>query len=478
MESINQLRKNGELNKAWTLAQEKLKTKPHDLSVKTDLLWVYYSYLKIAFEQKNGVNLLKILERINELNIYHKEYFNNAINWIFIKLLQQNKNNNSSTLLNILDKYMLHLTHQQPSESKSIFIEKLIRLIKDQATYEYLSTMLNSTDFRKEDFEPKEFNHKKLMPLHERWFYIFSKSIINAEKHNEPSLHKYDQLYKYIDKHFKYQFTEYYYAKYLLKIGKKENALTHAKIFLIYHLNKSWAWELYAQCQSNTKYKTTAFLMAFNQCQKEEFSLLIRQELFNLFLDQGKHELARKYASSIAYIWMKNNWQLPQYLNQYNKGLNKIDYCHQEKDLKHFAKNESKEIIDEILTKEECKIAALISYDQKSKKSFMFLEDGQSIAIKIPKKLNNGKLFKLYFKDNSIIHIQSIEADEIPELDRIKTTEGKIIIKGNIGFLEDVFVSNKLLSATTNIIHTKLLCIKDLHPKTKKLSWRAIDILN
>jgi hypothetical protein len=478
MESINQLRKNGELNKAWTLAQEKLKTKPDDLSVKTDLLWVYYSYLKIAFEQKNGANLLKILVRINDLNIYDQEYFNNAINWIFIKLLQQNKSNNSPTLLNIIDKYMLHLTHQQSSESKSIFIEKLIRLIKDQPTYEYLSMMLTSSDFRKEDFEPKEFNHKKLMPLHERWFYSFSKSIINAEKQNEPSLNKYNQLYNYIQKHCKYQFAEYYYAKYLLKIEQKADALIHAKNFLIYHLNKSWAWELYAQCQVNTRYKTSAFLMAFNQCQKEEFSLHIRQELYKLFLDQGKHELAGKYASSIAYIRKKNNWQIPPYLNQYNNDINKNDYQIQERELKQFAKNESKEIIDDILTEEKSKIAVLLSYDHKSKKSYIFIEDGQNRAIKIPKYLINRKLFKIHFKNDSIIHIKAQDTNEISEVNRIKTIEGKINIKGNIGFLKDVFVSKKLLSATTNILHTKLLCIKDLHPKTKKISWRAIDILN
>jgi len=70
---VKELRKSGQLEEALKMAQEDLKSNPHDIWNKRSISWVYYEYLKKYADQSDFKYFKTILLKLKELELSEEE---------------------------------------------------------------------------------------------------------------------------------------------------------------------------------------------------------------------------------------------------------------------------------------------------------------------------------------------------------------------------------------------------------------------
>lgn len=476
--SINQLRKEGNLSAAWKLAQDKLIIYPEDERITNDLLWVYYSFLKEKVVNENFESINKLLSKILELDIKNSTYFNNSINWMFVKVLRKNisLSHFSKYFIISIDQFLQLLKKQAVSESKSVFIQNLLLFVKTNQKFMRWIAQLSINDFRDDDFKPVVYKGKRIMPLFERWVYLYAKyNIICVEsKKCQKNGDEIIEVLDYCLEHFNYKFITYYKAKYLIAINEKEQAKPVAKLSLLSHLNQSWAWELFALSQTDNQLKAVMLSKAILQSRKKEYSLHARSLLFKLMDQKEEKSFALLIAQTIIGIRSKNKWSIPDNLKEYI--FENHSYTESENLLINRLNEMATDAISYVLSDCEFKLAVVTGFDKKSNKTYFLSENGLVFKFKIDTKKRGKQIYRIYYNSGEIIYAEPYETPGNINTNYIKTIENKIKRMSNFGFIGGAFIPPKLYQKIGDIDHAKVLCIKGENPKTRKMAWKVISV--
>ena len=472
MNAVTQLRKQGKLNEAWKQANEYLKLNPMDQKLKEQMLWVYYAFLKQEFEKNGNANMIKIFGQLMVLGVFDNDYFNNGLNWMLTKYLIGLKVSRNKPDLNLITAFIKILVKQKPSESKSIFIQNLLSIIKTYPLLEHLVLELNNVDFRAEDEHPRALNGKQLMPIIERWVYAFMKVVLKGQNDQSKVIDN-QKVTAILEKFPHYQFLNYYYAHFLLKNDQMDLAKKKAYIFLLQHLKKSWAWELYADCLDDKKLKTDCLANAVCLCSKEEYGLTALNKLFSLLKANKSPDLQNKIASHIARIRQRNQWNVSDEIIQIAANNNKLISDTQ---YREFIMQASEHALNELLNELEQKTALKTGYDSKRNLSFFICQDGEKNRYKLNKQDAKKDLFHLYFYQGKVVHMRAIDKHISVDYDYIKTIKAKIIHKDKFGFIADAYIANRIYISIKDREEAQVICVKEKHPKLSKMVWKVISL--
>ena len=263
---VKELRKEGKLNEAFQMALTEYNEAPLDIYRKRALGWVYYDYAKKAVEENNLNAFLTNVQNLKNLQFPPDEVmiFNNLL-WQYVKMFSalHKQGNVIYQQANILLDSLKDIYFTLPSEAFSALIEQLHKTYKN--SYQYIEAIKNCLNFlRPEDFEPKEYNGRQIMPLAEQVYTAYSKKILQGDPiHNEFGIVSYKlnkerictflpTLTQWIETHPNYTFLPYFKTKMELELlSDKEETFNTFLPFAKKKQNDFWVWQLMSEIMTN-----------------------------------------------------------------------------------------------------------------------------------------------------------------------------------------------------------------------------------
>jgi hypothetical protein len=472
--SVSTLRKEGKLKQAYSLASDRLDSKPGYIPYVEDIMWVYYEYAKQAVINSRPDNMIRIMSKICNLNYANNQMFNESFNWQLIKLFN-NKNlqkSKTSNLIDLIKTCNTFVRNQQASVSKSVLLKSILRLLKNNDNAWSMLDYLDKKHFRKEDFQSEIYNNAKMMPLFEQFLYAYSKSWLTSIKDGKSNaLTKKDSLLSILrefENNKQYRFVLYYKAKVNL-IADKNSAYTDTQSFLKTSISQSYAWTLLSECSSNTEHQISYLSRAILLQKDEKFTLGARQTLFNIYLKQNNTIMVNYLVYSIINIRQRNKWAISNALSQWQTiELGDDDIRQAQENIK---RNANSAIFNCFVNAISYK--AIVTAIVPNKRMFYAVDtNGATHRFKQKLKLDIGEFVEI------IIDKKILEIKPIPQpysiTGSIRRFEGKFKSIKDFGFVKDIFITPKLAQNINTVSKYYGYAIEELNKKTNKMSWRAV----
>ena len=227
---IKELRKSGKLEDAMQMASQALESDPENIWNKRAAAWIYYDLLKINASAEKFEDFLNNLKKLQNLNLPEDEkmVFDNSAFQIgkIIYSLEKGENTNIDQVNSIFD-IIRHFHFTKPSESYSFILKAFQKVYKDNINYLRFADWWDLENLLPIDFQPEEFNGRKLMSLAEKAYDTYAKQLLItdnidgqpmrvSDEHLEKIREFLPKLSQLIEKHPEYQYPPFYKAKLLL----------------------------------------------------------------------------------------------------------------------------------------------------------------------------------------------------------------------------------------------------------------------
>ncbi len=320
---VNKLRKAGRLKEAYILASNDLNAEPEDVWAKRAMAWVLYDYSKdnIAFEKKES--FLKCLRQINSITIDAKEtMFWECICQLVRSMIATCVRNNYEG-----DVYYDHLMEEikamplpKPSEAYSSLLQNALRIKLTWHHFDAFCRWWDFTNFREDDFSPRQVEEKTILPLAERAIMAYSKALLLRHDHDfiEEWLPKLDM---FIKQHPNYLYLPYYKAKLLIKTGALTIVTDELRLFVSKKKTEFWAWDLLGDATLDEGLRMTYYCKAMTCKSKEEMTLTLREKIVSCFISKKAFNLAKAELENIIAIRKRNKWKITPEITEYIKLL-------------------------------------------------------------------------------------------------------------------------------------------------------------
>lgn len=356
-QKINQLRKNGDLEQALTLARDLLSRGPDELWNRRAAGWVLYDLAKKALRAKDYQAAQSYLAEFDavalpaEDEVIHKQmtwlrgqlaahsttkpknphalaqYYqqlvqqfpDNGLNigWELyqdLKALGEAKQASNGVALEFLRVYA-QLNVEKPSQLHSTILIQALKLIDNPAKLLDFIKWWGPENLRPEDFERYSQDGRTYYSLAEKMATALSKSV--EEKQAPEDVPLVLPLLEQLGNQYPDNiWMKYHQGKLLLLAGQTDAAKTLIVPVVRAKMSEAWAWELLAGLHSDDPALELACLArALQSRQEEQFLVKIRLRLAAVLADRQDYPAARYEAEKVQAVYKANNWKLPQELN-------------------------------------------------------------------------------------------------------------------------------------------------------------------
>jgi len=361
-----------------------------------------------------------------------------------------------------------HIT--KPSEAYSFLFKAFHKAYKNSDYYISFADWWNFENFTKKDYEPEKFNDKTMLSMAEQAYIAYAKQLLEGEPmegkggflHKQKNKAKIEaflpKLEKLIAEQPNYTYPQYYKAKMLLALGAEDGVLAAFIPFAKHKQNVFWVWELLADVFDKSDERKFACLCKALSCKApNDFLVKTRQKLAELLINKQMYSEAVTEIALIIDAREENNWQIPQQIEEWIKlpWVETTEYFENNNELYRKYLHLADEILHSDIP-EETVAVEFVNTDKKilnfissvSKFGFFNYSD-YSIKPKI------GDLLKVRFgssNNEGFFKALTIKpAQETDTCEALQTFSGKISIKpdSNFGFVNDIFIEPKLLSAVS-----------------------------
>ena len=478
--SVHQLRKENKLSEAWKMAMTLHKNQPGNRRCQLELAWVYYDFLKQQVANKNYRNFIKVCNQLTSIEIEENDsILREQITWIFFKMLQNmiNEKPVPFEMISEMTRAMVNIRGLlSPSLPLSVFLKTLLKIKITDNRFWLLMPWLDGNMLRKEDYEPEFYNDKKIMPLSERIFYAYAKSLIDQTKsgsqeaqHALHSLVEKSDEYPYLKN---YKLTGFYLAQACFLTGYPSEAHDYAMKFVTENHNKSWAWTMLADVSPGNNHKFCFLAKAIQLEQKETFLLKAREKFIPELLSRGQQLAAKQNINIILKTRKNNNWPVPDRIKKY---LNE-EWFENPADSQNIEKIVIKEAEKamEIIFANAIKTKAVVTFHQ-GKNLFLFTLEGNEIKHRSSLNYKPGTWLELTLYNKKIISHSLIQMPETLN-ENFRNFRGLLKRKSGFGFVNNIFVAPRLMGklGENNEIICKGLAVFAHNRKKGDKSWKAI----
>lgn len=495
---VKELRKEGKLNEAFQMALTEYNKAPLDIYRKRALGWVYYEYVKKAAKENNLNAFLTNVQNLKNLQFPPKEVmiFDKLLCWyvkMFSALRQQGNVNYQQADSLLLSLNGIYYTF--PSEAFSSLTEQLHKTYKN--SYQYLQVMEGRLSyFRSEDYLPKLYEGRQIMPLAERVYTAYSRKVLQGDPIlNEFGIVNYKlnkerictflpTLTQWIETHPNYTFLPYFKTKMELELlSDKEETFNTFLPFAKKKQNDFWVWQLMSEIMTNKELSFACLCKALSLGGKEEFlgklrvtftKELINRELYNEARTEIDIVLKEKQGNNKKVPYEVQQWQQEHWYAQAQPLKNNFTlystYKGQAEALLY--QDTPEEVVLITSVNEEKKIANFI---KDTSKNGFFKYDR---ILKFPKKgdVLNVRL-DIFDETKKSYKLLSAQKGNLSDCKAIKIVEGELkITSSGVGFIGDIFVSKNLIEKNqwknNQLIKTKAFLSFD--KKKDKWGWAVI----
>ncbi len=482
------MRKAGKVDDALALSETLLTQDSKNIYNSRAAGWVYIEIIKTQCQTLAQTN--QYIGMVIGLALEASEdIFWEQIRWQIAKFLFRLGNNTSYVDWCIFLSWYESFP-KQVSQANSVLLKSILKHQGEIQTLALVSTLSDVTNLQLGDFESEIIDIGKTVPsLAERLFIAIAKNwgmIMDSDKDfqdYEKVCAFIQRLDKFSDEYPKMAYLIYYRAVLRLKLGMCEEA----RILLIPFVKKKqtefWVWEVLSQTFPNDIDTQIACLSKALLCKtSDNFLVKIRQKMAELLIFKQDWNAAYTEVLAIISIRNLNNWQIStQIFNWKNMAMthNAIAYTNNNN---FYKKNIV--IAENIVS---CSIKTIgvvwkINSEKKTAQFFVnekvyggFNYENAKIMVGVGNLLSLS-LNEIKGADSTYFQVKSVEIcnGEAPESLR-KVFTGILKIVGKAGFVEDMFIEEKL------IVNTKCkvsgIAVRAFDGKKLNWGWKAISLI-
>lgn len=480
---INNLRKEGRLEDAYSMAKNALEEKPDDEWLKRAMGWVVYAYLDQNASADNYSEYKRWLDYLISLSFPAGEsMLFSAVAWSLRKFFDDCRSKEvAEPVLDEIFNAVKQVNFPVHEESYGALLQAVVALEHKWNNY-YLFIQWWNLD----NLEPADFlsvtlkSGKQMMSLAERTYIAYSKWLLRQDSEQEvvdflPKIENVVRNYKTL------VYPPYYLAKLYLKLGKNNEAVETLKPFAKSKNNEFWVWQLLAEAQTTDDAKLAFYCKALSCGGKEEMLVSLRDDAANVFAHLNFLSEARFEVEQVLRIRNKNNWRIPQNLQMLTSQPWYASAQPTAGNQAFYGKHSVK--ANTFLYGEIKSMVVLVSFVNESKGFVSFVTQN--------KQQGYFKAGKLKPKVNSLVEIQ---CTEIPEkgptkIFGLKTIDNQIdssliriftgtLRKNEKGFavVDKVFVEPKFIKNMEDNIKISGVAVVSFNKKKEKWGWKAISV--
>ena len=498
---LKELRKSGNLQDALQMANQELESDPDNIWTKRGAAWVYYDLLKLNASPEKYDEFLANLKNLNNLNLPEEEkmVFDNSAYQIgkIIFAIEDGENTNIERVNSIFEAIQkFHFT--KPSENYSFLLKAFQTAYKNNIGYLRFADWWGFRNLLQKDYQPEEFNGRKLMSLAEKAYDTYAKQLLKtdtidgqpvwvSEEHQEKIREFIPELSQLIENHPEYQYPPFYKAKLLLLLGNEENALSAFVPFAQQKKNDFWVWDLMAGIFPEEDERHFAcYCKALSLKTREDFLVKLRRKFAAILIKKKLYAEARTEIEKIITTKTEKGWKISPVVAQWTES----DWYRDTKALpnNHKLYNQYKNRAEEILFSNIPEEVIAIEFVNREKKILNFVKDKNkhgffkySGFIKNPEIGDKYKVrFKGEGKDGFYKILNSSNTPVSDDSDAIKSYTGtfKQIPSKPFGFIEDIFVDPVLVKESNmeDGEDVKGIAILSFNKKRNEWGWKALSI--
>jgi hypothetical protein len=458
----------------------------------TDPTWEIVQKAKEESEKKNHKIALDLLL---PLSINGNKEIKDKCAWEIFRVIKETvkKTDYEVNYISELLNHYFSFELDKPSLLHSLILEQTLKIDEKHLKRFDLSLFYNKwqipSDFRTEDYEPNEFEGKKLMPLTEKAFYSYIKMLIN-KKDKDLINNVLPIIDKTILEHPEYNWLQYFKGKLLIAISSDIEKIKETLFpFIRQKSNEFWAWSLLSEIYKDDDDLALSFLCKSLTCNgKDEFLVKVRQSLANLLIKKNLLPQAKFEINKIIEIKKSNEQHIPYEIQDLtsNKWYAETELI--QSNFKFYTNNS--EIAEDLVYEDIAqKHVGIVEFINKEKGIAYFLIDKQikgnfkTKRFKLKFQVGNIYEFKIQEQNGETEKFYKVlslkETTNKPNQEMIKEFSGILNLNGKtFGFIDNIFISPDLITNEKIIENSTIkgIAIYSFDKKKNKYGWRAVKI--
>lgn len=499
IKEIVDLRKNGEIDKAYQESKLLFESNPEDNFSRICLSQCIKSLMDRAGKDGDASALALLLEEYGSLGLENigEAELNDKAAWDVRSLVLRWKQDGSydSDLLDRIAQALTSIEFQRPHRYFSVLLDAMIR-VRD-LDGNYWPGIINFIDWwglenlLPEDYERVRIhNGQKIPSLAERaytaYFEVLLADVSEGRKSDEANRFI-EELTHLHESHPEFQYTLYHQTLLLKALGKIDEAVKSARAFVKSHQNDYWAWSMLGDIVDDDDLKLSCYCRAL-LC-RADYSLLIkvRRKAAELMYSRGDLPNARKEIDYVILTCQKKGWQVPedvaeitrqQWYQETEPTYNNMKYYQA-----HLAPSE------EFLSGDVPETPIIVVKYNHQKNTASFITDDRKRGF------FNTKKFHLHFADNQIYMARFPEGIEpaaatkvltLTKVDDITPYENvffrRVRAELNIKpgqtftFIDDIYVDGSLLDGIQPGDMIDITAVIYYNIKRESWGWRAVKV--
>jgi hypothetical protein len=477
--TVHQLRKEGKLNEAWQTAVSMRKNNPADRRAELELAWVYYDFLKREAGNGNYRNFLRVCRQLSEISLENNDdMLREQLSWAFFRMLRKivdDKLAGFETIAEMTNMYVSIIGLEKPSLPQSLLLKTLLKTKTLEGPFWLLLPWMNSDMLRNEDLVAEVYENKKIIPLAERIFYAYAKSLIaEARSGSRKALNGIRDLIRHSetgDQKNKYSFADYYLAEANHLAGNNDKAVQYAETFAQNNHQKNWAWALLAKLTGDSEKQLSFLAMAISLQRKETFLLQVREAIIPCLLDRGYQFAAAQNVKIIKGTRIENDWPVPARIDKYTNE-SWFENPDDTEDINDIVRKEAAKAMDYLFAG-AAKTPALVT-GKHGNYTDLFTIDGYEMKYKTKHRLKPGDWLEILIHEGKILNHTKIIP---PGLNgNIRKYKGTIRLQSNFGFVDNVFVAPYLIETLklNGNAECEGIAIFATDRKKNRKGWKAV----
>ncbi|WP_332018721.1 DUF7017 domain-containing protein [Kaistella sp.] len=493
---VKELRKNGQLQEALTMALQDFEKDPENLWNKRALSWVYYDLLKKHAEEHNYASFIETLEKVKEMAMPadEKMFFENLawpLSTMFRFLAKENTKDYGK--INSLYRLTKEFPIPRPAKPFSVLYAAIHKAYKDFVQYTEVIDDMGIENLLSEDFEEEEYNGKKNMSLAEQVYIAYAKHLaegkpIDPYGNREIDVQKIKEflplLDELIDKYPDYLYPPYFKAKLLLKLGA-EDIMSSFLPFARKKKGEYWVWQLLAEIyKDKPEIVFASYCKALSLRSKDDFLVKIRQSLAGLLIQQKMYSEAKTEVERILAVKTAMQTRIP---NEVQMWIASDWYKTTEKRNDNFSLyNHYAPQAEELLFADIPEETVVVEFVNRDRKILNFVKDQDKKGFfKYDRLLRDpqiGDVLKVRFRENPSegrYMVYTVKKGNPEECNALTIVNGDLrIIPAGIGFIDDVFVDKSVIAKfnLTNAQQINGKAILSFNKTKNQWGWKLISI--
>ena len=324
IKEITELRKNGELEKAYAACKEILSA---DASDRYGRVAMAYCVKALGERAAKAGDADELIDRIDEYAALHLEEIdeaemNNKLAWDVRTLILGMKERGEFDLekLDRLFDSLTGVTFVKPHRYYSVLLDSLIR-IKDSTGGPW-STLAEIIDWwglenlLPEDFEKVRLNNGVMSAsLAERAYSTYVKSLLLSAESGTVTAEDISNFIYELDMlqetHPEFQYTLYHKTLLLKALGRMEDAVVAAREFVKRHQHEYWAWSMLGDIVDEDSLRLSCYCRALLCRAEPGFLTKVRQKAGIMMYQLGEFGPAKREFEDVLALHAAKGWHEP-----------------------------------------------------------------------------------------------------------------------------------------------------------------------